>query len=76
MQKEIIRNIKNIKERIDIACSMANVESKSLTLIAVSKKKSHELIKAAIETGGYDFYVADLLRGTISTKKFDKSRSA
>ena len=55
MQKEIIRNIKNIKERIDIACSMANVESKSLTLIAVSKKKSHELIKAAIENGVYDF---------------------
>ncbi len=55
MQKEIIRNIKNIKERIDIACSMANVESKSLTLIAVSKKKSHELIEAAIENGIYDF---------------------
>ena len=55
MQTEIIKNIKKIKEKINIACSKGNIEPKNLTLIAVSKKKSHELIEVALQNGIHNF---------------------
>ena len=55
MQKEIVNNINKIKRKIDAACLLGNINPNDLTLIAVSKKKSHELINIAIENGVYDF---------------------
>lgn len=55
MQTEIINNINKIKRKIDAACLLGNINPNDLTLIAVSKKKSHELINIAIENGVYDF---------------------
>ena len=74
MQKELIKNIKNIKEKIDLACSKKKIKSKNLTLIAVSKKKSHELIKIVLENGIYNFgenYAQELMKKSmlINSKK-------
>ena len=64
MQKEIINNIKEIRKKIDTACMFENIDPNNLTLIAVSKKKNHELINIALENGVYDFgenYVQELI---------------
>ncbi len=64
MQTEIINNIKEIRKKIDTACMLENIDPNNLTLIAVSKKKSHELINIALENGVYDFgenYVQELI---------------
>ena len=64
MQTEIINNINKIKRRIDSACLLGNINPNDLTLIAVSKKKGHELINIALENGIYDFgenYAQELL---------------
>ena len=71
MQKELIKNIENIKEKINLACSKGNIESKNLTLIAVSKKKNHELIKIALENGIYNFgenYAQELMKKSMLIK--------
>ena len=64
MQTEIINNIKEIRKKIDTACMLENIDPNNLTLIAVSKKKSHDLINIALENGLYDFgenYVQELI---------------
>ena len=64
MQTEIINNINEIRKKIDTACMLENIDPNNLTLIAVSKKKSHELINIALENGVYDFgenYVQELI---------------
>tara|TARA_B100000945_G_scaffold126220_1_gene100423 strand:- start:359 stop:1045 length:687 start_codon:yes stop_codon:yes gene_type:complete len=55
MQTEIVNNINEIRKKIDAACMLGNVDPNNLTLIAVSKKKSHELINIALENGVYNF---------------------
>ncbi len=55
MQTEIVKNINELRRRIDTACVLGNVNPDNLTLVAVSKKKSHELINIALENGIYDF---------------------
>ena len=64
MQTEIINNINELRKKIDTACMLGNIDPDDLTLIAVSKKKSHELINIALENGVYDFgenYVQELI---------------
>tara|TARA_X000000368_G_scaffold106547_1_gene82629 strand:- start:374 stop:1060 length:687 start_codon:yes stop_codon:yes gene_type:complete len=64
MQTKIINNINEIRKKIDTACMSENIDPNNLTLIAVSKKKSHELINIALENGVYDFgenYVQELI---------------
>ena len=64
MQTKIINNIKELRKKIDTACMLGNIDPNDLTLIAVSKKKSHELINIALENGVYDFgenYVQELI---------------
>ena len=55
MQTEIVKNINELRKKIDTACMSGDINPNNLTLIAVSKKKSHELINIAIENGIYDF---------------------
>lgn len=55
MQIEIVKNINELRKKIDTACMSGNINPNNLTLIAVSKKKSHELINIALENGIYDF---------------------
>jgi len=55
MQIEIVKNINELRKKIDSACMSGNINPNNLTLIAVSKKKSHELINIALENGIYDF---------------------
>ena len=55
MQREITENIKKIYARIDEACISANRNKDEVKLIAVSKKKSHEVIEIALNNGIYDF---------------------
>ena len=55
MQTEIVNNINKLRKKIDAACMLGNVDPNNLTLIAVSKKKSHELINIALENGVYNF---------------------
>ena len=64
MQTKIINNINEIRKKIDTACMSENIDPNNLTLIAVSKKKNHELINIALENGVYDFgenYVQELI---------------
>ena len=64
MQTEIVNNINEIRKKIDKTCMLENIDPNNLTLIAVSKKKSHELINIALENGVYDFgenYVQELI---------------
>ena len=51
MQRELIRNINAINNRIDELCSSINRSRDEITLIAVSKKKGFELVKLALENG-------------------------
>jgi pyridoxal phosphate enzyme (YggS family) len=51
MQKEITKNIENIKNKISGACASINKDPKEITLIAVSKKKSVQMIETALESG-------------------------
>jgi len=55
MQTEIVNNINELRKKIDATCMLGNIDPNNLTLIAVSKKKSHELINIALENGVYDF---------------------
>ena len=55
MQTEIVKNINELRKKIDTACMSGDINPNNLTLIAVSKKKSHELINIALENGIYDF---------------------
>ena len=55
MQREITENIKKINARIDEACFSIARNKDEITLIAVSKKKSHEVIQIAMKNGVNDF---------------------
>ena len=55
MQKEITKNIENIKNKISGACASINKDPKEITLIAVSKKKSVQMIETALESGVSSF---------------------
>ena len=55
MQRELIKNINIINSRINELCSSIDRNKDEITLIAVSKKKSFELIKIALENGISNF---------------------
>ena len=55
MQRELIENIKKINDEISKASSLINKSRNDITLIAVSKKKSHELIEIAFQNGVNNF---------------------
>lgn len=55
MQRELIKNINAINNSIDELCSSINRSRDEITLIAVSKKKSFELVKIALENGINNF---------------------
>ena len=55
MQRELIENIKQINDEISKASSLINKSRNDITLIAVSKKKSHELIEIAFQNGVNNF---------------------
>ena len=55
MQRELIENIKQINDEISEASSLINKSRNDITLIAVSKKKSHELIEIAFQNGVNNF---------------------
>ena len=51
MQRELIENIKKINNEISDACSSIQKSKDDITLIAVSKRKSYQLIELALENG-------------------------
>ena len=55
MQREIINNINIINDKIKESCLLVKRNLNEITLIAVSKKKSHELIKIALDNGIENF---------------------
>mgnify|MGYP001204487706 FL=1 len=55
MQRELIEKIKQINDEISEASSLINKSRNDITLIAVSKKKSHELIEIAFQNGVNNF---------------------
>ena len=55
MQAKIDQNIISIKNRINAACEAIRKNPDEVTLIAVSKKKDIEMIKAAIKNGVCNF---------------------
>ena len=55
MQRELIEKIKQINDEISEASSLINKSRNDITLIAVSKKKSHELIEIAFQNGINNF---------------------
>ena len=64
---EITGNLNLVKENIDKAAKKAGRDPKDVTLIAVSKTKSAEMIKEAYDTGIRDFgenYVQELVEKT------------
>ena len=55
MQRELIENIKKINNEISDACSSIQKSKDDITLIAVSKRKSYQLIELALENGIINF---------------------
>jgi len=55
MQKEIEKNIELLKSRVSEACSSVELESNNISVIAVSKRKSTDHIKAAFNAGIINF---------------------
>ena len=55
MQKEIEKNIELLKSRVSEACSSVELESNNISVIAVSKRKSTDHIKAAFNAGITNF---------------------
>ena len=55
MRTNIAKNIDNIKDQINSACKNAGRDSDKITLIAVSKKKSYEMIQIAHKKGINNF---------------------
>ena len=55
MQRELIKNINTINDSISELCSSINRNKNEITLIAVSKKKSFELIEIALQNGINNF---------------------
>ena len=55
MQTNIDQNIKDIRNKIKLACEAINKSPDEVTLIAVSKKKDHFMIESALENGIYNF---------------------
>ncbi len=55
MQRELIEKIKQINDEISEASSLINKSRNDITLIAVSKKKSQELIEIAFQNGVNNF---------------------
>ena len=55
MRTNIAKNIDNIKDQINSACKNAGRDPNKITLIAVSKKKSYEMIQIAHKKGINNF---------------------
>tara|TARA_B100001250_G_scaffold406423_1_gene425455 strand:+ start:6846 stop:7532 length:687 start_codon:yes stop_codon:yes gene_type:complete len=55
MQTNIEKNIDNIKRKINSACKTADRDPEKITLIAVSKRKSHKMIQIAHKKGINNF---------------------
>jgi len=55
MQRELIENINKINNEISDACSKIQKSKDDITLIAVSKRKSYQLIELALENGIINF---------------------
>ena len=55
MQREIINNINIINDKIKESCLLVKQNVNEITLVAVSKKKSHELIEIALNNGIKNF---------------------
>ena len=60
MQAEIGKNIISVKNKINAACKVIKKDPKEITLIAVSKKKDIQMIKAAKENDKNNFGEKDL----------------
>lgn len=69
MQTNIDQNIKDIRNKIKLACEAINKSPDEVTLIAVSKKKDHFMIESALEMG-YIILAKIMLKS--SRKKFQK----
>jgi pyridoxal phosphate enzyme (YggS family) len=60
----VAENLARVKERIALACERAGRDPREVLLIAVSKRKPVELVRAALDAGQRDFgenYVQELL---------------
>ena len=55
MQRELIENIKKINNEISDVCSSIQKSKDDITLIAVSKRKSYQLVELALENGIINF---------------------
>ena len=55
MAAEIEKNLNHVKEEINEACKRAGRDPKEVTLIAVSKTKPIEDLRAAYAAGARDF---------------------
>ena len=71
MQTEIKQNIKNIQNKINLACASINKDPNEITLIAVSKKKDILMIENALKNGVNNFgenYAQELQEKALNIK--------
>ena len=71
MQTEIKQNIKNIQNKINLACASIKKDPNEITLIAVSKKKDILMIENALKNGVNNFgenYAQELQEKALNIK--------
>ena len=71
MQTEIKQNIKNIQNKINLACTSIKKDPNEITLIAVSKKKDILMIENALKNGVSNFgenYAQELQEKALNIK--------
>ena len=71
MQTEIKQNIKNIQNKINLACTSIKKDPNEITLIAVSKKKDILMIENALKNGVNNFgenYAQELQEKALNIK--------
>ena len=71
MQTEIKQNIKNIQNKINLACASIDKDPNEITLIAVSKKKDILMIEDALKNGVNNFgenYAQELQEKALNIK--------
>ena len=71
MQTEIKQNIKNIQNKINLACASIDKDPNEITLIAVSKKKDILMIENALKNGVNNFgenYAQELQEKALNIK--------
>ena len=71
MQTEIKQNIKNIQNKINLACASINKDPNEITLMAVSKKKDILMIENALKNGVNNFgenYAQELQEKALNIK--------